>query len=279
MGELMVAKDGGVGRGLSASELADLRRAVRLLENNRLVVRMTSFFGRGFDASAGFATRFLPGPLRAGFHGAVSQAMRQAVRVALFSMEHRPGPRWDWLDRQLASRWFASASVAVTGAGGGAGGLAGTLVEFPLTTTLMMRTILQIAREEGEDLASPEARLACLQVFALGGPSEALIAGESGYYVVRMGMAELLKQAAGKSVADALPRLTAIVAARFGVPASWKFAGQAIPAIGAASGALINVAFAEHFRDKARGHFIVRRLERSHGERAVQAEYQRVLAA
>lgn len=278
MGELVAVRGGKARQGFSAAELADLRQAVRLLEGNRLVVRMTSFFGRGFDAGAGFATRFLPGPLRTGFHEVVSQAMQRAVGVALFSLDHRPGPRWDWLDKQLASRWFASASVAVTGAGGGAGGLAGTLVEFPVTTTLMMRTILQIAREEGEDLASPEARLACLQVFALGGPSEALMAGESGYYVVRMGMAELLKQAAGKSVSEALPRLTAVVAARFGVPASWKFAGQAIPAVGAATGALINVAFVEHFRDKARGHFIVRRLERTHGERVVQAEYQRVLA-
>ncbi len=185
------------------------------------------------------------------------------------------GPRWQWLDRQMASRWFGSASVAVTGAGGGAGGLASTLVEFPVTTTLMMRTILQIARDEGEDLSSPEARLACLQVFALGGQNDAPDVNESSYYMLRMGMAELLTQTAGRTLVEAAPKLTAVVATRFGVPASWKFAGQAVPAVGAATGALINVAFIEHFRQKARGHFIVRRLERQYGQAVVQAEYSR----
>ena len=272
MGELAIADD--TAR-LSDADLADLRRAARLLESNHLVMRMTALFGRSFNAGAGFAAQFLPRPVRAGFHGLVSQALLRAVSMALFTMGDEDAPHWRWLDRQLASRWLASASVAVTGAGGGAGGLASTLAEFPVTTTLMMRSILQIARDEGEDLGSPEARLACLQVFALGGPSEASEVGESSYYMMRMGMAELLTQTAGRTLVEAMPRLTAVVATRFGVPASWKFAGQAVPAVGAATGALINVAFIEHFRQKARGHFIVRRLERRYGEAVVQAEYRR----
>lgn len=271
MGELATVGD--TSSKLSAADLADLRRAVRLLESNHLVLRMTALFGRSFNAGAGFAARFVPQPVRAGFHGIVSQALLQAVSVALLTMGDDSGPRWQWLDRQLASRWFGSASVAVTGAGGGAGGLASTLLEFPVTTTLMMRTILQVARDEGEDLGTPDARLACLQVFALGGPSETPEVNESSYYMLRMGMAELLTQTAGRTLVEAVPRLTAAVATRFGVPASWKFAGQAVPAVGAASGALINVAFIEHFRQKARGHFIVRRLERRYGQSIVQAEY------
>jgi hypothetical protein len=45
---------------------------------------------------------------------------------------------------------------------------------------------------------------------------------------------------------------------------------------GAVGGAAVNVAFAEHFQTLARGHFIVRRLERIHGEDAIQFEYQRL---
>ena len=57
---------------------------------------------------------------------------------------------------------------------------------------------------------------------------------------------------------------------------SQKAAAQAIPLIGAAGGALINLAFVDHFQDMARGHFIVRRLERLYGEDIVQAEYDKL---
>ena len=57
-------------------------------------------------------------------------------------------------------------------------------------------------------------------------------------------------------------RLIAQIAARFGLAVSEKFAAQAVPVVGAIGGAAINLAFAEHFQTLARGHFIIRRLER-----------------
>jgi hypothetical protein len=54
---------------------------------------------------------------------------------------------------------------------------------------------------------------------------------------------------------------------------SEKTAAQAIPAIGAAGGALINALFIDHFQDMARGHFIVRRLERKYGKEIIKAKY------
>jgi hypothetical protein len=50
-------------------------------------------------------------------------------------------------------------------------------------------------------------------------------------------------------------------------------AAQSVPVIGAAGGALINILFIDHFQDMARGHFIVRRLERKYGEESVEATY------
>jgi hypothetical protein len=38
----------------------------------------------------------------------------------------------------------------------------------------------------------------------------------------------------------------------------------------------VNYAFIEHFQDMARGHFIVRRLERTYGENFIQMEYKRM---
>jgi hypothetical protein len=146
-----------------------------------------------------------------------------------------------------------------------------------------MRSIAQIARGEGEDTAQPEGALACLEVFALGGePGEAAI--EGGYFAVRAALARSVAESArflaGRSLASdgapLLARLIAQIAARFGVVAGEKFAAQAVPIVGAIGGAAVNVAFAEHFQTLARGHFIVRRLERRHGSETVQFEFQRL---
>jgi len=55
-----------------------------------------------------------------------------------------------------------------------------------------------------------------------------------------------------------------------------KIVAQGVPIIGALGGATINVLFIDHFQDMARGHFIVRRLERSYGEDEVRAKYERL---
>jgi len=72
-----------------------------------------------------------------------------------------------------------------------------------------------------------------------------------------------------------LVRFVAQVASRFGVVVTQKVAAQAIPVVGALGGAAVNYAFIEHFQDVARGHFTVRRLERTYGEELVRTEYER----
>jgi hypothetical protein len=44
-------------------------------------------------------------------------------------------------------------------------------------------------------------------------------------------------------------------------------------------GAAVNYAFIEHFQDVARGHFVVRRLERVYGKNLVRTEYERLTQA
>ena len=118
-------------------------------------------------------------------------------------------------------------------------------------------------------------------MFALGGRSGKDDASESGYFAARMAMAGAVAEAAkflaekgmSKAGAPALVRLISLLAARFGVVVSEKAAVQAVPIIGAASGALINTLFIEHFQNMARGHFIVRRLEKIHGAEPVKLAY------
>jgi hypothetical protein len=49
-----------------------------------------------------------------------------------------------------------------------------------------------------------------------------------------------------------------------------------VPVIGAAGGALINTLFIGHYQDMARGHFIVRRLEKTYGTEPVRAAYDKL---
>jgi hypothetical protein len=46
--------------------------------------------------------------------------------------------------------------------------------------------------------------------------------------------------------------------------------------VGALGGATVNYAFIERFQDMARGHVIVRRLERAYGKEVVRREYERL---
>ena len=157
-------------------------------------------------------------------------------------------------------------------------------VELPISTTILLRSIAEMAREEGEDLNAPSAALACVEVLALGGKEDEEAALESSYFAVRAALAKsvsdsarfVAEQGLGAQSAPVVARLISQIAARFGVVVSEKFAAQAVPTLGAIGGATVNAAFADHFQTLARGHFIVRRLEREHGASLIAFEYQRL---
>jgi hypothetical protein len=184
--------------------------------------------------------------------------------------------------RATASTPFAAAA---SGAAGGAFGIIALAWELPISTTLMLRSIADIATAEGENPRELETKLACLTVFALGSTrSESDNATESGYFAARAALASAVSEAAkhlakkglSKTGGPALVRLIALIGARFGVVVSEKAAAQAIPILGAAGGALINTVFIGHYQDMARGHFIVRRLEKTHGHEVIRRAYDRI---
>ena len=83
-----------------------------------------------------------------------------------------------------------------------------------------------------------------------------------------------MKDASNEKASNTWHKLA--VAASVGIQVSEKVAAQAIPVIGAAGGAIINMIFIDHFQDMARGHFIVRRLERKYGTEIVRATYRTI---
>jgi hypothetical protein len=254
---------------LSKAELADLRRAKLLLENPGLTAKIASALGSPIERGM----KLLPARWHASVNKAAEKAMLKALDVAVKSLGKG--------ERKSASERLHKLAAAASGAAGGAFGIAALAVELPVSTTLMLRSIADVARSEGESIDHLETKLACLTVFALGGRAPADNAAESGYFAARAAMASAVTEAArhlaekgfSQTGAPALVRLVATIGARFGVVVSEKAAAQAIPIIGAAGGALINTLFIGHFQDMARGHFIVRRLEKIHGTEPVQAAY------
>jgi EcsC protein family len=251
----------------SSEDLADLGYAKSLLEHPGLAARIAHAIGTPVEK----LLDLLPENAAEIVRGVTNQALTASLNFAMSTMADRYQP---------AANWLHKTAVAITGAAGGAFGITTLAVELPASTIIMLRSIADIARSEGEDINSPEARLACLEVFALSGSQQA-DATESGYFAVRTALARALSEAAeyiaergvAREGAPALVRFLSQVAARFGVPVSEKVMAQSVPVIGAAGGAMINLLFIDHFQDVARGHFIVRRLERQFGAEEVKRAY------
>ena len=257
---------------LTAEETEDLRRAVACLEGTSFAQRLTEAVGRPVTMLRGA----MPQSARRVIAHASEAALRGALNLALRTLDLKASAT----PANRAHKLAAAASGAV----GGALGLAAILVELPISATILLRSIAEIAREEGEDLSASDAAFACVEVFALGGQADGEGAIESGYFAVRAALAKSVSDSArfvaveglGAQSAPVIARLISQVAARFGVVVSEKLAAQAAPILGAIGGAAVNAAFADHFQTLARGHFIVRRLERQHGKSLVAFEYQRL---
>ena len=258
---------------LSRQDLADLRRAKDLLENPGLAAKLTSTLGKPFEKGM----KMLPARVQKTVHATTEAALMKALNVAVTSLgSRRAGSSNDRMHRIAA---------AASGAAGGAFGIAAIGIELPLSTTLILRSIAEIAAAEGEDPRHIETKLSCLSVFALGSSKDQRDnAAESGYFAARTALASAVSEATkylaekglGKTGAPALVRLVSLIAARFGIVVSQKTAAQLVPVLGAAGGAIINTIFIGHYQDMARGHFIVRRLEKTYGAEPVRLAYEKL---
>jgi len=253
------------------ADLADLAEAKRLLESPSLAIQLANAVGAPVEY---LLVRKLPVAATALVNRAARHAVETGFKAAAFSLgKGRVGSN--------ANNRLHRLAVAGTGAVGGFFGLPGLLVELPLTTTTILRSIADIARSEGESPHDIGTRLACIEVLALGGNRRDDDGAESGYFATRATLAQQVTAASrhlGSSLASGTAptvlRLFNTVASRFSIPVTQKTLAQAAPLIGAASGAALNLVFISHFQRMARGHFIVRRLERSYGVAVVRDWYR-----
>ncbi len=254
---------------LTDEDLIALRSAVDALEHPGLAARLTDMIGKPIELVGSVM------PASALITASVSRALKMALQVALLSLQRTPHAGSQILHKALAT---------ASGAAGGAFGLPTLPIELPASTVIMLRSIADIARSEGEDLADPEAALSCVEVFALGGRTGSDDASESGYFAMRALLAKSITEAARyiashgivEETAPVLVRFITQVAARFGMVVTEKVVARSLPVIGALGGAAVNYIFIEHFQAVALGHFTVRRLERAYGKSIVQKEYERL---
>ncbi|MDD5204319.1 MAG: EcsC family protein [Desulfobacterales bacterium] len=254
---------------MNRQSMEELRYAKTLLENVSFAAKIAGALGLPLEKGLqSLPTRF-------------SDVIGQATRTALQRALEFAVRTMDKGGSRPSSDLFHKMAVFATGAGAGAFGLAGLPVELPVSTTIMLRSIADVARSQGELIHVPEAKLACIQVFALGGRSRADDGAELGYFAVRTALSKAITEAAqyiaerGLAFHGAPPviRFIGQVASRFGVTISEKLAAQAVPVAGAAGAAFLNLIFMDHYQDVARGHFIVRRLERAYSPEVVQTTY------
>ncbi len=251
----------------------DLRAAKTRLEYPGLTAKIAALLGKPIES--GF--KLLPKNWNEKVSDIAQAALLKGLEFAVRTMGEG--------ERRGSRDWFHKVLVTGSGIAGGAVGLASLPVELPISTTIILRSIADIARSEGHDVTLLEIKLACLEVLAFGGRSGRDDVSGKGYWVVRAALAQAVSEAATfiaqKGLADEgappLVRLIAAIASRFSVVVSEEVAAKAVPLVGAAAGGAINYLFMDHFQELARGHFVVKRLEKKYGTEAVERTYKELV--
>lgn len=214
-------------------ELAEL--VLRYQNAGGIGIEILNLIGTGAD---GLIDQ-LPKQVRDGLEVATEQALKQAMNAAHGSRRVVSGQ----------SGWLQTAVATALGAAGGAGGVASALAELPVTTTVLLRAIQDVAEEQGFDPASENVKFDCIQVFAAAGPMSDDDGADLAFLSTRMALSS-----------GGMQKLAAWVVPRLSVVLGQKIAAQAVPVIGAATGAATNYAYMSYYREIAQVHFGLRRL-------------------
>lgn len=250
--------------GFSETEIEELDAiAAQYSEASGLVIKAASWLG---DKAEGLLSK-VSEEWQTQINEATDLALHESYKLAFATQTDEQST--SVLNRALGwangERWH-SAATGVTGALGGIGGMATTLIDLPITTTLILRSIQQIAASYGEDVTDEEVRVQCLGVFGFGGPLTEDDQAEAGLFASRIAIT-------GASLAEAMK----VVLPRLGVVVGEKVLAQATPVLGAIAGATLNTVFSNYYQTMAHVHFRLRRLEREHDQDQVRACFERVL--
>ncbi|MEO0369867.1 MAG: EcsC family protein [Pseudomonadota bacterium] len=181
----------------------------------------------------------LPKPVRDALGTRTEEALRLAMQAAHGSRSVVDGQ----------AGWMNLALTTAMGAAGGLGGLPTALAELPVTTTVLLRAIQDVAVEHGFDPEEEGVQYDCIQVFAAAGPLDHDDGADLGFLGARVTV-----------TGAALQNLIATVAPRLATVLGQKLAAQAVPILGAAAGAATNYTYTSYYQQMAHVHFGLRRL-------------------
>jgi hypothetical protein len=233
--------------------------AIVMADSRGFLLRLTGLFGRRIDKirnSLSQTGERIGGSAWAGLmqraRDMVEDTLWSSYNYATFGLEAVP----EFVrPKQPRSNQLHRLATVASGAASGFAGFPGVMFDIPFTTMTILRSIAEVARDSGEDLATEGTRRACLEVLAFGGPDNADDETEIGYWATRLGVNHLTTNMLIKSAA-----------ARFGMVISDKIMAQTVPVAGAITGGLLNYAFTEYYQKMAQVHFCLRKLERRTGE-------------
>ena len=230
-----------------APEIA--RLAARYKRANGPVMTAVNRLGGSLEAQMAV----IPLPLRNQIERVTARALETAYGLA------GRGP-------DLGERGPFFAAVAA-GAAGGAGGLATSVAELPVTITLILQAIRAAAVEAGYDPAENWVRAECLKVFGAGTP----LAADDGINTSFLS-ARLTITGAG------VQKIIGVVAPKLAAALGQKLMAQAVPVLGALTGAALNAAFLSYYCEVARIRFALMRLAEVHGAEPVLAAFSKAVA-
>lgn len=226
-----------------SAQVADLAR--RYKRANGPVIRLVNRLGASLEGQLSA----LPDSVRRQIERVTAQALEASYGLAARAPD-------------LGSRGPLAAVIA-TGAAGGAGGLPTAVAELPFTVTLFLNAIRAEARDAGLDPNEDWVRAECLQVFLAGSPLKQDDGVNTSFVGSRLA---LTGSAVQNLIAAIVPKLAAVL--------GQKLAAQAIPVLGAVSGATLNAAYLSYYREISRVRFALLNLAQVHGTEEVEAEFR-----
>lgn len=189
----------------------------------------------------------------------VREALEYAQQAALTRMDKDAG-------REASSRWYG-ALAAVSGGVSGFFGLPAVLVELPVTTVTILRSIADVARSKGANLDDVGVQATCLEAFAYGGPLDDDDDADLAFFATRVGAVGLATRMGTMELADVITR----VAVRYTSAVVPKVALQAVPITGAVLGAGLNWSYMQFYQTMASVLFTLRPIELKHDRDQVRS--------
>lgn len=258
---------------LTLEHTVELKRCKNILENPSYFIQLASMAGKPID----IAMKSFPIDLQS----VIDKALYAAIETAAYSISEKEG-KTILLDENFRHKVLATTSGLV----GGSGGIATIAAELPITTTIIMRSILKIAKSHQFDIKTPEVKIACIEVFALGSPnSSSDDYAENSYIASRIAMGVEIKSAINylsklgtqKILFSEAPAIVAIInkiASHFGIVATNKLIAQTLPIVGGITAATINYLFISHYQSMADAHFSIKKLEKEYTTEVVFSTYK-----